>query len=154
MPNIAVTFRQEIIRLARKEIRRETKILRKASAQYRSLIAELKRETKELKSDVFRFALRASRDAAPHVPEAGSGKARFSAKSVIAQRKRLGLSAADFGKLIGVTAQTIFNWEHGGSRPRQAQIDALGSLRNIGKREAMARLEQTNAPKKRRKGRG
>ena len=60
MPNIAVTFRQEIIRLARKEIRRETKILRKASAQYRSLIAELKRETKELKSDVFRFALQAS----------------------------------------------------------------------------------------------
>ena len=154
MPNIAVTFRQEIIRLARKEIRGETQVLRKASAQYRRLIAELKRETKKLQSDVFRLALQASRDAAPNVPEAGSGKARFSAKSVIAQRKRLGLSAADYGKLVGVSAQTIFNWEHGISRPRQAQINALGSLRLIGKREAMARLEQINAPKKRRKGRG
>lgn len=154
MPNIAVTFRQEIIRLARKEIRRETKILRKASAQYRRLIAELRRETKKLQSDVFRFALQASRDAAPHVPEAGSGKARFSAKSVIAQRKRLGLSAAHYGKLVGVTGHTIYKWEHGTSRPRQAQINALGSLRIIGKREAIARLEQINAPKKRRKGRG
>jgi DNA-binding transcriptional regulator YiaG len=152
MPNIAVTFRQEIIRLARKEIRRETQILRKSSAQYRRLIAELKRETKKLQSDVLRFALRAS--SAPQVPEAESGKARFSAKSVIAQRKRLGLSAADYGKLVGVSAQTIFNWEHGTSRPRQAQINALGSLRNMGKRAAMARLEQMNTPKKRRKGRG
>lgn len=154
MPNIAVTFRQEIIRLARKEIRRETKILRKSSAQYRRLIAELKRETKKLQSDFFRFALQGSRDAAPQVLESDSGKARFSAKSVIAQRKRSGLSAADYGKLVGVTGHTIYKWEHGTSRPRQAQIDALGSLRNIGKREAMARLEQTNAPKKRRKGRG
>jgi hypothetical protein len=152
MPNIAVTFRQEIIRLARKEIRRETQILRKASAQYRRLIAELKRETKKLRSDVFRFALQAS--SAPQLLEAGSGSVRFSAKSVIAQRKRLGLSAADYGKLVGVTAQTIFNWEHGSSRPRQAQISALGSLRIMGKREAMARLERMNASTKRRTGRG
>ena len=152
MPNIAVTFRQEIIRLARKEIRRETRVLRKASTQYRRLIAELKRETKRLRSDVLRFALQASN--APQVPEADSGKVRFSTKSVIAQRKRLGLSAADYGKLVGVTAQTIFNWEHGASRPRQAQINALGSVRNLNKKEALARLEQRNAPKKRGKGRG
>ena len=153
MPNIAVTFRQEIIRLARKEIRRETQVLRKASAQYRRLIAELKRETRKLRSDVLRFALQASGDAKPQVLEAESGNARFSAKSVIAQRKRLGFSAADYGKLVGVTAQTIFNWEHGTSRPRQAQINALGSLRVIGKREAVARLEQIHAPKKGRQGR-
>jgi len=156
MPNIAVTFRQEITRLARREIRRETQILRKASAQYRRLIAELKRETKKLRSDVFRFALQASRDAAPapQVLEADSGSVRFSAKSVIAQRKRLGLSAADYGKLVGVTGHTIYKWEHGSSRPRQAQISALGSLRTLGKREAMVRLEQMNSPKKRRKSRG
>jgi DNA-binding transcriptional regulator YiaG len=152
MPNIAVIFRQEIIRLARKEIRRETQILRKASAQYRRLIAELKRETKKLQSDVLRFALKAS--SAPKVPEADSGRVRFSARSVIAQRKRLGRSAADYGKLVGVTAQTIFNWEHGTSRPRQAQINALGSVRNLSKKEALAQLEQLNAPKKRGKGRG
>src|SRR5450759_2354206 len=121
MPNIAVTFRQEITRLARKEIRRETQILRKASAQYRRLIAELKRETKKLQSDVFRFALQGS--SAPQVLEADSGKVRFSAKSVIAQLKRLGLSAADYGKLVGVTGHTIYKWEHGSSRPRQAQIN-------------------------------
>jgi DNA-binding transcriptional regulator YiaG len=154
MPNIAATFRQEIIRLARKEIRRETQILRKASAQYRKLIAELKRETKKLQSDVLRFALHGSRDAAPQVPEADSEKVRFSARSVISQRKRLGISAADYGKLVGVTGQTIYKWEHGSSRPRQAQISALGSLRIMGKRDAVARLERINASKKRRAGNG
>ena len=152
MPNIAVTFRQEIIRLARKEIRRETQVLRKASAQYRRVIAELKRETKRLRSDVLRFALQASRNPAAQALEADSGNVRFSAKSVIAQRKRLGLSATDYGKLVGVTAQTIFNWEHGTSRPRQTQIRALGSVRVMGRREATDRLEQMRekAPKKKR----
>jgi DNA-binding transcriptional regulator YiaG len=153
MPNIAVTLRQEITRVARREIRRETQILRRASAQYRRLIAELRRETKKLQSDVIRFALQASRNAAPtpRVLEADSGKVRFSAKSVSSQRKRLGISAADYGKLIGVTGHTVYKWEHGTARPRKAQIAALGSLRTLGKREALSRLGQMGekAPKRR-----
>ena len=152
MPNIAVTLRQEITRLARKEIKREARVLRKASAQYRRLIAELRRETRRLRSDVLRFALQAGRDAPPGALDADSKRVRFSAKSVIAQRKRLGLSAADYGKLVGVTGHTIYKWEHGASRPRRAQINALASFRTLGKREAVARLERINAPKKRRKG--
>lgn len=151
MPNIAVTFRQEITRLARREIRRETQILRKASAQYRRVIAELKRETKKLQSDVLRFALQGSRDAPPQIPEADSEKVRFSARSVSSQRKRLGISAADYGKLIGVTGHTVYKWEHGTSRPRKVQLSVLGSLRRLGKREALTRLKQLRekAPKKR-----
>jgi len=153
MPNIAVTLRQEITRLARKEINREARVLRKASAQYRRLIAELRRETRRLQSDLLRFALQASRGAPPRVLEADSTRVRFSAKSVISQRKRLGLSAADFGKLVGVTGHTIYMWEHGTSRPRQAQINTLGALRKLGRKEARARLERTAASTKARKRR-
>lgn len=153
MPNIAVALKQEITRLARKEIKREARMLRKASAHYRRLIAELRRETRRLRSDVLRFALKASRETPPRAIGAVSKPVRFSAKSVIAQRKRLGLSAADYGKLVGVTGHTIYKWEHGTSRPRRAQISALGSLRTLGKREAVARLEQIKAPRKRRKSR-
>lgn len=153
MPNIAVTLRQEITRLARKEIKRESRVLRKASAQYRKLIAELRRETRRLQSDLLRFALQASREGPRRAPEADSKPVRFSAKSVISQRKRLGFSAADYGKLVGVTGHTIYKWEHGTSRPRQAQVNALGELRTLGRKEARARLEVLAAPKKKRKTR-
>ena len=78
-------------------------------------------------------------------------KIRFSAKSVIAQRNSLGISAADFGKLIGVTAHTIYKWEHGNSRPRKAQLSAFAVIRRLGKADALASLEQlrAKAPKKR-----
>ena len=65
---------------------------------------------------------------------------RFSAKSVSAQRKRLGISANDFGKLVGVSGVTIYAWEQGRSRPRKAQIQALGLVRTLGKTEARAKL--------------
>jgi len=150
MPNIAVMFRQETIRLASREIRNQTRVLRKASAQFRRDIAELKRQSARLKSDLARMQRQLSKESAPQAAETETVSGRYSAKSVIAQRKRLALSAANYAKLVGVTAQTIFNWEHGASRPRQAQIGALVAVRKMGKREASARLEQMNAPKKKR----
>ena len=151
MPNIAVAFRQEIIRLARREIRSQTLALRKSSAQFRRNIAELKRQAAKLKSEVASLERQLGKDFAPKISEAKSARVRFAAKGVISQRRRLGISAADYGKLIGVTGHTIYKWEHGTSRPRKAQLSALGSLRNLGKREALARLEQMRkkAPKRR-----
>ena len=67
---------------------------------------------------------------------------RFTAKGLRSQRQRLELSAANYGKLIGVTGQTIYSWEGGISRPRKQQVARIASLRQLGKREAQARLEQ------------
>ena len=64
------------------------------------------------------------------------------------QRERLGLSAEDFGKLLGVSAQSIYNWEHEKARPRAEQLAKVAALRGIGKREAKARLDQLGAAKK------
>ena len=64
----------------------------------------------------------------------------FSAKGFQALRSRLELSAADFGKLLGVSAQSIYNWESEKARPRAEQIAKLAALRSLGKREVAARL--------------
>jgi DNA-binding transcriptional regulator YiaG len=151
MPNLAVTFRQEITRLARREIRSQTRGLRKASAQFRRDIAELKRHASELKSEVARLERRVGKDVAPQITEADPAKVRFAARNVISQRRRLGISAADYGKLIGVKAQTIYKWEHGTSRPRRAQLSAFASIRRLSKTETLARLQQMRdkAPKRR-----
>ena len=62
-----------------------------------------------------------------------------------AQRQRLGLSAADYGRLVGVSGLTIYNWEHDKARPRKAQLAALVAVRGIGKREALKKLAEPEA---------
>lgn len=56
-------------------------------------------------------------------------------------RKRLGLSAEDFGLLVGATGQSVYSWERGKSKPRPQNLVAIAALRGIGKREVAARLE-------------
>ncbi len=50
---------------------------------------------------------------------------RFSAKGLRAQRKRLALSAGNFGRLVGTSAQSVYNWEHEKAVPRAAQVTAI-----------------------------
>jgi len=142
--NIAVALREEISRLARNEIRRQTDTLRKASTQYRKHIAELKRRVSELDKKVSFLQKQIHKDIPPQISEADAEGLRFSAKGLRSNRKRLGLSAADFGALIGVTAQTVYNWERKRSRPGKDQLAILANWRNMGKREAQERLEQLN----------
>lgn len=151
--SLAVALKQEIIRLARKEARAITKSLHRASAQFRKDIAELKRQNAKARAEIGRLQRQASTGRDAPAVEAPSEQVRYSAVSVVAQRKRLGLSAADFGKLVGVTAHTIYSWEHGTSRPRSAQLAAFAAIRGIGKTEANARLEalRVKAPKGRKK---
>jgi len=58
-----------------------------------------------------------------------------------ADRERLGLSARDYGLLVGVAGLTIYNWEKGKSKPRDKQLAAWAKTRRVGKREAWRRLE-------------
>ena len=80
-------------------------------------------------------------DVAGHEINRRAWGVRYSARSVRAQRKRLGISAEDYGRLIGVSGLTIYNWEHGKARPRKAQLAALIAVRGIGKREAVKQLQ-------------
>jgi len=148
MSNIAAVLKQEITRLARREARSLTRTLSRASAQFRRDIAELKRQNSKARTEIGRLrrqALKGGAAAIGPAAEAAAEKVRFSAKSVAAQRKRLGVSAADYGKLIGVSGQTVYAWEQGVSRPRKAQLAAFVAIRGVGKTEAKARLEQLRA---------
>jgi DNA-binding transcriptional regulator YiaG len=73
---------------------------------------------------------------------------RFTAKGLRSQRKRLGLSAAEYAQLAGVTSQAIYQWERETAHPRKEQIAILAALRGIGKKEAQARLQQLRRKKK------
>lgn len=150
MPNIAAILKDEIRRLAKREVKAQTGKTKQAVVQHRHEIASLKRTIQGQQKEIARLkSLENKRTGQPEVKEEdGVEGARFSAKSVRSQRARLKLSAADFGKLVGVSPLTIYNWEHGKSRPRRAQFAGLVAVRDMGRREAVRKLEELKAEAK------
>ena len=144
MPNIAQVLKSEIARIARREVRAEVLALKKAVAAQRTLLAALKRRNAELERAVRQQAPRRGRAnaAAPLGGDGASELQRFSAKGLAAHRRRLGLSAAECGLLLGTSAQTVRNWEEGKVRPRARHLPAIAALRALAKREAGAHLER------------
>ncbi len=141
MPNILPTLNDFVRRLSRREIRAQTSKTKKATAQYRRDIAALKRLIKTLVGRVSYLEKHAGKTqpvvSANQPPE----NSRFRADGLRTHRTKLGISAKDFGRLIGVSGLTVYNWEAGKSRPRARQLASLITLRGIGKREATKRLE-------------
>ena len=144
MPNIASILKAEISRVARKEVRAEIEILKKASAHHRASIAALRRQVSSLEKELRRAAKGSARRApAEDSEDAGEAgpKRRFSATRLAAHRSKLGLSAAIYGKLVGVSGQTIYHWEQGKARPRAAQLESLAAVRELTRHEVAERLE-------------
>lgn len=144
MPNIATVLKEEITRLVRKELRSETEALKKASSRYRADIAALKRRIETLEKQISHLEKVAPKKAAVTADTESVTKLRFRPEGLLMLRKRLRLSAEKMGALIGVSGQTIYNWE-GGVRPRPEQLAVIAVVRKMGKREIMERLEQIEA---------
>lgn len=141
MTTLANMLKGEITRLARKEIRTQVELLRKTNAKFRHDIAALKQQLAEQHRTI--AALKRSGDKVP--VDDNPTPTRFSAKGLRTLRARLGLSAADFGRLAGVSGQSVYHWEQGRTIPRDGQKTTLAGLRSLGKREAQARLEALTA---------
>ena len=144
MSNIASVLKSEIARMARKEVRAETQGLRKAASTHRAEIAALKRRTQDLERELRRLSEARTKTAASG-EEKPTIALRFSAKSLASQRRRLGLSVSDCGLLVGASAQSIYNWEEGGTRPLARHVSSIAALRSMGKKEAAARLQSLKA---------
>lgn len=103
-------LKSEIARIAKKEIRAETQQLKKASAQYRSDIAALKRHIVALEATVKKLS-KGQLKPVLKVDKESSTPLRFRASGFATLRKKLDLSAEQMGKLIGVSAQSVYHWK-------------------------------------------
>lgn len=148
MPNVAQVLKSEIVRIAKKELRSETHPIRKSQASFRSEIAALKKHVRQLEQAVGVLGKQAQRaDKTPLAKSASDEKprTRFGAKSLASQRRRLGLSAEDLGRLVGASGQSVYNWEAGKARPRDSLLPAIAALRTLGRRAAVAHLAATGS---------
>jgi len=161
MATLANALKEEISRIVRKEVRQQTAETARSTAKGERDIAELKRQIQALqqKPSATRTQDASRQPAGKKAPSkkaaakgqdgkaAGaqsakqSARARFSAEGLKKSRERLGLSADNYGRLIGVSGLSIYNWEQGKARPRESSIAALTTIKGIGKREAAKRLE-------------
>ena len=123
-----------------KEAKQVVAPVKKASANYRGLIAGLRKQIAALQKEVA-----ALRRAAPKAEKAlaaaqePQGRFWITGKGVKALRKRLGLTQAQFGKLAGVSVPTVIKWE--GAKGKvpirlKAAIARLQAMRGIGRKQA------------------
>ena len=146
MPNFAGALKGEITRLARKEVRAGVTPLKKIVAGLRRRVAQQKRLIRELERSLKRGANAASR--AVEAPESEGSQIRFSPAWVKQHRKKLKMSRRVYAKLVGVSAQSIFGWETGRTRPRRSALQTWRRLRGMGVRELRA-LQGTAGTRKR-----
>lgn len=139
MPNVTSVLNDHIRRLAGREIRANTKKVKKASAHYRRDIAALKRTVAALKQSLASLQ-KVVQQHQERIPEAKVEDIRFRADGLKTHRAKLGLSGDDYGRLVGVSGLSIYNWEGRKAKPRQAQVLKLAAVRKLGKREALQRL--------------
>lgn len=153
MTTFASSLKKEIARVARKELKDELGALRKASAAYRTEIAALKRQVRELQVALRQTSRRADKalhTVAPDEPTAAEAPKRgrravFSAERLKAQRERLGLSQKDMAAYLGTSTLSVWKWETGQVTPRARFLPSILALRTTGKREVLARLAQQTA---------
>jgi DNA-binding transcriptional regulator YiaG len=143
MANINSLLKQEIARVARKEIRRESEGIQKAVVAYRHQIAEIKRRIANLERQVKATTKQSRSSTMDEQDDDGGPQRRFRPDGLKKHRERLGLSAQQAGRIMGVSALSVYHWESGKVRPRARQLEAIAALRKMGKREAAAKLAGT-----------
>ena len=153
MPNIANVLKDEIKRLARREINLTITSLKVSNAALKKIVYEHKRRITALERENKRLAVLLSKIRGPvhdNAPKLEEDSFRITGRQVRSLRGRLGISQVQLAKLIGVSVNIVSIWENktGRLQLRKPGIGkALSDLKGMKRREI---LEQVQQEKKRR----
>ena len=147
MSNVVKILKTEIARISKKEAKSATQAIGKSNTWLRKTVADMKKrlvllekENKRLGAIVKKYQV-----AQPEKLEQEQGKkVRFSSRGILSLRKKLRLSQADFGKLLGTTPGAVHLWEkkEGALNLRDKTKAAILSIRGLGAREAKEKLAE------------
>jgi DNA-binding transcriptional regulator YiaG len=154
MSNVVKILKAEIARISKKEAKSATHAVGKSNTWLRKTVADLKKRLVLLEKENKRLAamMKKYQVESPGKPDVEEGKkARFTSRGILALRKKLRLSQADFGRLLGATPHAVYLWEKkaGALNLRDKTKAAILSIRGLGAREAKEKLaELGKKPKK------
>ncbi|MDI7260997.1 MAG: helix-turn-helix domain-containing protein [Thermodesulfobacteriota bacterium] len=145
MGKVEAIIKSEIVRLAKREVRkisvplgRDVRVLKSAVSQLRKAILALERFTALQKKESEK---KISFEAAPEEVEIS----RLSPRLVRSLRKRLGVSQRELARLTGVTPLAVYQWETGTFKPKKEKKAILVGLRKLGRRDVKKLLEERGA---------
>ena len=147
MSNVVKVLKAEIARISKKEAKSATQAIGKSNTWLRKTVADLKKRLMLVEKENKRLvaAMKKYQVAQPEKIEQEEGKkARFTSRGIRALRKKLRLSQADFGKLLGTTSHAVYLWEKkiGALNFRDKTKAAILSIRGLGAREAKEKLKE------------
>ena len=142
MPNIALIFKNEIMRLARKEVKRATGSIYASVKDVKQQNSALKKRVAELEKQL--MVLQGKTAAASGIPaaEPETPHTRLGASSIRKLRARLKLNRHDMALLLDVNQNSIFLWEQAKAKPRAATRAKIIALRAMKKNAVAALLSE------------
>ena len=145
MPDIAKVLKEEILRLARKELRAATADLRKNNVALKRAVGDHKRRIARLERGNRRLfaTVNRRRKESMETTDEEIQRARITAKMIRSIRAKLKLSQGDLARLLGVNSQTVYQWEHKEGRLtfRGNAKAAIVAVRKLDRKQAQQRLE-------------
>ena len=143
MPNIATLLKEEISKIARKEVQDQVRELKQTVREQRDAINRLEKQVGSAKAAAKSAA---AKPAAKVRKPAGIGdrrkQRRIAPNTIKKHRKRLKLSQAELGEILNVSTNTVLRWEAGTSKPRRKHLPGLDELRTISMRELKKKLSK------------
>jgi DNA-binding transcriptional regulator YiaG len=142
MGNLETMIRSQIIRLARREMRKVTVPLSRDVRTLKNIVSKLRKSTLALERFSTEWRNEQIAEKAHLKATAEEIKeARFSPRLIRLLRERLGITQKELATLTGVTVGAIHQWEKGTFDPRNDKKGALVALRKLGRREVKRLLE-------------
>ncbi|MCY3668337.1 MAG: helix-turn-helix domain-containing protein [Gemmatimonadetes bacterium] len=142
MPTLAALLKEEISKIARKEVQDQVRELKQTVREQRDAIARLEKQVGSAKAKA--ATKPAAKPAAKVRKPAGDTdkrkQLRISPNTIKKHRKRLKLSQAELGEILNVSTNTVLRWEAGTSKPRSKHLPGLDQLRTISKRDLKKQL--------------
>lgn len=145
---LAQAMKEEIRRVARREINKELAPIKRVNAAQRTLIANLRRDVTDLQKAIKHVERQVPETGTSTPSEAAKDKRRagwMTGKGVRSLRSRLGITQAELAKLAGVSHQTVVKWEKGDGKIAfrgQKTADRMQEIRSLRKKTAAKALAQ------------
>jgi DNA-binding transcriptional regulator YiaG len=145
MGKLGVTIKSEIVRLAKREMRktlvplgRDVRLLKSAVSQLRKTVLALERFVAQQQNELKKRKI--PLEATPEEVK----KSRFSPALIRSLRKNLGISQKELAILTGVTVGAAHQWEIGKFKPKDEKKSVMVGLRKLGRRDVRKLLEEKN----------
>lgn len=146
MANFIKLFQDEVRRLARKEAKDDVARLRKDNVELKRVLAQIRQRLAKLEQEKKRLTKVVAKvqPVPAEAPDSEADRARISSKTIRTLRARLGLTQAELADLVGVSGQSVYQWERrdGQLQLRKATKKAVVALKTMGAREAKKRLAE------------